>query len=86
MSITVSEPEAHVLEKWSNGDSAAQAFLAVEGRISLRRLNLDGDRQADLSVHGGQFKAVYCYPIEHYDRWTKELDGRELPTGMFGDV
>jgi len=57
----------------------------VEGRISLRPLNLDGDRQADLSVHGGPFKAVYCYPIEHYDRWTKELGGRELPTGMFGE-
>src|SRR5438874_8964352 len=57
----------------------------VDGRVSLRRLNLDGDRQADLSVHGGEFKAVYCYPVEHYGWWTKELGGRELPAGMFGE-
>jgi len=57
----------------------------VEGRVSLRRLNLDGDRQADLSVHGGEFKAVYCYPHEHYAWWTHELAGRELPLGVFGE-
>jgi len=58
---------------------------AVEGRVALRTLNLEGDRQADLSVHGGKDKAVYCYPIEHYDYWKKELPGRELPMGMFGE-
>jgi len=57
----------------------------VEGRIHLRKLNLDGDRQADLSVHGGVHKAVYCYPLEHYDYWTKELPGRELPMAIFGE-
>ncbi len=58
---------------------------AVEGRVALRTLNLEGDRQADLSVHGGKDKAVYCYPIAHYDYWKKELPGRELPMGMFGE-
>ncbi len=57
----------------------------VEGRISLRTLNLDGDRQADLSVHGGKYKAVYCYPLTHYDYWREELAGKELPMGMFGE-
>ena len=57
----------------------------VEGRVTLRKVNLDGDRQADLAVHGGESKAVYCYPIEHYDYWKKELPGRELPMGMFGE-
>jgi MOSC domain-containing protein YiiM len=57
----------------------------VNGRIPLRRLNLDGDRQADLTVHGGEFKAVYCYPSEHYEYWTKELPGRELPVAVFGE-
>jgi MOSC domain-containing protein YiiM len=57
----------------------------VEGRVALTRLNLDGDRQADLSVHGGEYKAVYCYPIEHYDYWKKELPGRKLPLGVFGE-
>jgi len=57
----------------------------VEGRVALRKLNLDGDRQADLRVHGGEHKAVYCYPIEHYDYWAKELSGRALPMAIFGE-
>jgi MOSC domain-containing protein YiiM len=57
----------------------------VEGRVALRKLNLDGDRQADLSVHGGEHKAVYCYPIEHYDYWSKELSSSALPLAMFGE-
>jgi MOSC domain-containing protein YiiM len=57
----------------------------AEGRVRLRKLNLDGDRQADLTVHGGEYKAVYCYPAEHYEYWKNELPGRELPMGMFGE-
>jgi MOSC domain-containing protein YiiM len=57
----------------------------VAGRAMLRKLNLDGDRQADLTVHGGEYKAVYCYPVEHYSYWRTELPGRELPMGMFGE-
>jgi MOSC domain-containing protein YiiM len=57
----------------------------VEGRVALRKLNLDGDRQADLTVHGGTDKAVYCYPIEHYAYWKKELPDRELAPGIFGE-
>jgi MOSC domain-containing protein YiiM len=57
----------------------------VEGRVALRKLNLDGDRQADLTVHGGEYKAVYCYSLAHYDYWKKELPGRELPMGSFGE-
>jgi MOSC domain-containing protein YiiM len=57
----------------------------VSGRIKLRRLNLDGDRQADLTVHGGPDKAVYAYPAEHYDYWKKRLPNMKLPWGMFGE-
>ena len=57
----------------------------VTGRIAVRRLNLDGDRQADLSVHGGPDKAVYAYPAEHYDFWRGELPEMDLPFGMFGE-
>ena len=57
----------------------------VAGRVALRKLNLDGDRQADLTVHGGEQKAVYCYPAEHYDYWKRELPGRDLPMAIFGE-
>ncbi len=57
----------------------------VEGRVMLRKLNLDGDRQADLSVHGGSSKAAYVYPAEHYPYWQQELPGMRLPWGMFGE-
>jgi len=57
----------------------------VQGRVALRTLNLDGDRQADLTVHGGEHKAVYCYPIEHYRVWKKDLPGWEFPMAVFGE-
>jgi MOSC domain-containing protein YiiM len=57
----------------------------VHGRVALRKLNLDGDRQADPSVHGGEYKAVYCYPLVHYEYWKRELPGRGLPLGIFGE-
>jgi MOSC domain-containing protein YiiM len=57
----------------------------AEGRVALRKLNLDGDRQADLSVHGGEHKAVYCYALAHYDYWRRELPGRDLPMAIFGE-
>ena len=57
----------------------------VEGRVAVRALNLDGDRQADLAVHGGVSKAIYVYPSEHYAYWREELPGVELPWGMFGE-
>jgi MOSC domain-containing protein YiiM len=58
---------------------------AVSGAIRVERLNLVGDRQADLSVHGGPYKAVYAYPSEHYDYWRRELAEDDLPWGMFGE-
>jgi MOSC domain-containing protein YiiM len=57
----------------------------VSGRIAVRTLNLDGDRQADLSVHGGPYKAVYAYPSEHYGFWRQELPEMDLPWGTFGE-
>ena len=57
----------------------------VDGPVALRRHNLDGDRQADLSVHGGPTKAVYVYPTQHYDYWRGELGNRDLAWGSFGE-
>ena len=57
----------------------------VQGRVAVRRLNLDGDRQADLTVHGGVDKAVYAYPAEHYEYWQEQFPEMDLPWGMFGE-
>ena len=57
----------------------------VSGRVRVRQMNLDGDRQSDLTVHGGASKAVYVYPSEHYAFWRKELPKAELPWGAFGE-
>ncbi len=58
---------------------------AVEGPVGVKRLNLDGDQQSDLTVHGGPEKAVYAYPSEHYPYWARELPGLVLPWGAFGE-
>src|SRR5437899_9450529 len=57
----------------------------VKTPVTLRRLNLDGDQQADRTVHGGVNKAVYAYPSEHYGYWRAELPGMDLSLGMFGE-
>lgn len=57
----------------------------IPHRVMMRTLNLDGDRQADLSVHGGPEKAVYVYPSEHYEFWKRELPDMDLPWGVFGE-
>ena len=70
-----------------NGEPVSTGIFKepVNGRVTLRTLNLDGDRQSDLSVHGGPFKAVYLYPSEHYDFWKQELPDMDLPWGIFGE-
>lgn len=83
LSVNVGEP-TEVL--W-NGKSVLTGIFKepVTGKIPVKRLNLDGDGQADLSVHGGVTKAVYAYPSEHYAYWRGEFPGMELPWGMFGE-
>jgi len=56
----------------------------VEGRVAVRGNNLEGDRQSDLTVHGGPNKAIYAYASEHYPYWASELR-RELTPGNFGE-
>jgi MOSC domain-containing protein YiiM len=70
-----------------NGELVATGIFKqpVQGPVMLRTLNLDGDRQADLTVHGGVSKAVYAYPSEHYEFWKAELPEMDLPYGMFGE-
>jgi MOSC domain-containing protein YiiM len=83
ISLNVGRPQ--LVER--NGEVVSTGIFKepVTGRVMMRTLNLDGDRQADLSVHGGPFKAVYGYPSEHYDYWKRELPDMELPWGVFGE-
>jgi MOSC domain-containing protein YiiM len=71
----------------SNGEPVTTGIFKEpkQGPVMLRTLNLDGDRQADLTVHGGISKAVYGYPVEHYEFWRRELPDMELPFAMFGE-
>jgi MOSC domain-containing protein YiiM len=83
ISLNVGRPR---LVLW-NGQTVSTGIYKepVGGRVMLRTLNLDGDRQADLTVHGGPDKAAYAYPAEHYGYWREELPDMELPWGMFGE-
>jgi MOSC domain-containing protein YiiM len=72
--------------RWRRTTVSTGIFKApVAGRIMLRRNNLEGDEQADLSVHGGWDKAVYVYPSEHYAYWRQEPSQMPLPYGSFGE-
>jgi MOSC domain-containing protein YiiM len=83
ISIQVGVPRVVNLD----GDEVSTGIFKapVEKRLRLRYSNLEGDQQADLSVHGGQNKAVYAYPSEHYAFWKKALPGVDLPWGAFGE-
>lgn len=59
--------------------------LPVTGPMAVKALSLAGDRQADLTVHGGERKAVYAYPSEHYAYWRAELPDADLAYGAFGE-
>lgn len=70
---------------WKGREVVTSIFKSpVPGPVAVRRHNLEGDRQSDLSVHGGEYKAVYAYAAEHYDWWRETL-GRELEPASFGE-
>jgi MOSC domain-containing protein YiiM len=83
VSVSVGLPR---LLSWGGAAFKTGIFKSpVEGRIQLRTTNLDGDRQADLTVHGGPEKAVYAYPSEHYPAWNAELPDPNRTWGAFGE-
>jgi MOSC domain-containing protein YiiM len=82
VSVNVGLPRVHI---WQRKFVRTGIFKdPVPGPVAVRRLNLDGDAQADLSVHGGPDKAVYAYPADHYADWQALL-GRDLSPGAFGE-
>jgi MOSC domain-containing protein YiiM len=72
--------------EWQGETVRTSIFKApVAGRVRVGRFNIEGDEQSDLEVHGGEDKAVYAYPAEHYTFWREQLPGVELPWGAFGE-
>jgi len=83
VSVNVGRPR---IVLWKGTPVSTGIFKSpVEGPVEVSTLNLRGDRQADLGVHGGRFKAVYGYPSEHYPYWRKELSQPDLSWGAFGE-
>jgi len=84
ISVSVGKPREIGKARGSPVESAIHK-MSVRGPVTVRKLNLDGDRQADLTVHGGADKAAYAYPSEHHAYWREKFPGREMPWGMFGE-
>ncbi len=83
VSLNVGRPQA---KPWKGKLVETGIFKQpVTGRVALRGNQLAGDGQGDPRVHGGEFKAVYAYPTEHYPFWRAELAVAELPWGAFGE-
>ena len=83
MSVNVGLPRE---VEWKGKTHTTAIFKKpVTGSVAVDTLNLEGDGQADLSVHGGPTKAVYAYPAEHYAYWKTEVSDMELPWGVFGE-
>ena len=83
ISVNVGQPREVV---WKGMSVLTGIFKdPVDGPVRISNLNLAGDRQADLTVHGGTEKAVYAYPAEHYDYWKKELPEVPFAWGKFGE-
>jgi len=82
-SVNVGEPRTVT---WKSRSVTTAIFKSpVRGDVYVGQLNLEGDRQADLRVHGGVEKAVYAYPWEHYAVWQEEMPDVRFPPGAFGE-
>jgi MOSC domain-containing protein YiiM len=83
ISVNVGKPQEH---EWRGVQVRTAIFKsAVEGPVAVGKLDLEGDEQGDLTVHGGPDKAVYAYPFEHYAFWQAQLPGYSLAPGNFGE-
>ncbi|MEP7147254.1 MAG: MOSC domain-containing protein [Acidobacteriota bacterium] len=84
--VTVSVGQPQIVQTGSEGFVLTSIFKhRVDGRVRVNELNLAGDAQADLTVHGGWSKAVYVYPGEHYEYWRNGLPEMELGDSQFGE-
>ena len=84
ISVSVGMPQ--IVQTSEEGFITTAIFKqSVAGKVKVGQLNLEGDAQADLRVHGGWSKAVYAYPVEHYDYWRTEFPEKKLEDAQFGE-
>lgn len=82
MSVNVGKPR---VVEWQGREVESAIWKEpVDGRVVVRGVNVDGDAQADLRVHGGPDKAVYAYAVEDYAWWSSQLD-RDIGPATFGE-
>src|SRR5208283_3927543 len=83
ISVNVGKPQER---EWKGSRVRTAIFKSpVDGPVAVGKLDLEGDEQGDLTVHGGPDKAVYAYPYEHYAYWQSQLPGYQLTLGNFGE-
>jgi MOSC domain-containing protein YiiM len=83
VSVNIGRPKQ---VKWNDMIISTSIFKEPIGhQTGIKFLNIEGDVQSDLNVHGGADKAVYAYAAEHYDSWRRELHDQNMPFGMFGE-
>lgn len=88
MSMTLISVSVALPADVPHGDATVMTGIfkrPVAGAVAVRKLNLEGDGQADLVHHGGESKAVYAYALEHYDYWQDALGRNDLAHGTFGE-
>lgn len=84
VSVNVAMPELLGTHRGKPVQSAIAKRPVTAAELRLDPVNLEGDGQADLAVHGGPDKAVYAYPWEHLAPWSEEL-GEQLGPAAFGE-
>jgi MOSC domain-containing protein YiiM len=83
LAISVGQPQ---LVKWQSKEVLTSIYKSpISGPVMVRRENIDGDRQADLTVHGGIDKAIYAYSYDTYPWWQKKLGIDRLEFGALGE-
>ena len=83
LSINISEPKKITF----NGKELITSIykMPVEREVNVNQLGIEGDRQADLQVHGGYDKAVYAYSHKHYNHWSSILKEEFVDFGLVGE-
>ena len=83
LSLNVGTPQ---VVDWNGKTVRTSIFKSpVSGPRKIFFLQVEGDEQADLRVHGGANKAVYAYDVSHYQHWKTVLPREEWPYGLFGE-